>query len=46
MSVSGREAVSDVGEWLGVPPGCQGVVGRPSFNSGSGREAFHYVQEW
>ena len=34
-----REALSYVREWSGGPPGCAGVVGRPSRMSGSGREA-------
>ena len=45
MSCSGREALEDVLEWLGGPPGCPGVVGRPSRMSGSGREALPDVQE-
>ena len=36
MSKSGWEALPDVREWLGGPPGCPGVVGRPSRLSGSG----------
>ena len=39
MSGSGREALPDVREWSGGPPGCPGVVGRPTRMSGSGREA-------
>ena len=46
MSRSGREAILNVRELSGVPPGCPGVVGRPSWKSGSGREAFPDVQEW
>ena len=38
MSGSGRETLPDVWEWSGDPPGCPGVVGRPSQMSGSGRE--------
>ena len=34
MSGSGREALWDVREWLGVHPGCPGVVGRLSRMSG------------
>ena len=26
MSVSGQEALPDIREWSGVPPGCPGVV--------------------
>ena len=40
MSGSGREALADVREWSGCPPGCQGLVGSPSRMSGSGWEAF------
>ena len=39
MSGSGLEAHPDVHEWSGGPPGCPGVVERPSRMSGSGREA-------
>ena len=48
----GREALPHILEWSGGPPGCPGVVGRPSRLSGSGRksltggrEAFVDVQE-
>ena len=44
MSGSGREALSDVREKLVDPPGCPGVVGRPSRISGSGREALSDVR--
>ena len=30
VSGSGREALQDVQEWLGGPPECSGVFGRPS----------------
>ena len=30
MSWSGQETLPDVREWSGCPPGCPGVVGRPS----------------
>ena len=33
------EDLTDIREWSGGPPKCQGVVGRPSRISGSGREA-------
>ena len=46
MSRSGRVALGDVREWLGVPPGCPVVVGRPSRMSGNGREAFGDVRKW
>ena len=45
MSVSGREALPDVWQWLGVPLRCPGVVGRPSRMSVSGREALRDVRE-
>ena len=40
-----REALSDVRERSGGPPGCPGVVGRPSLMSGSGRVALSDVRE-
>ena len=46
MSGSGREAIPDVREWSGGPPGCPGVVGRPSRMSGSGQEALPNVRAW
>ena len=46
MSGSGRDALPNVQEWSGCPPGFQGVVGRPYWMSGSGREAFAVVWEW
>ena len=52
MSGSGREALSDVWEWLGGPPGslggppeCPEVVGSPSRMSGSSWETLPNVQE-
>ena len=45
MTGSGREALSDIREWSEVPSGCQGVVGRPSRISWSGREAILNVWE-
>ena len=39
MSGSGREALSDVREWLGGPTKCPGVVGRRSRMIGSGKKA-------
>ena len=39
MSGSRLEALPDVQEWSGGPPGCPGVVDKPSRKSGSGREA-------
>ena len=38
MSGSGREAILDVREWSGGPPGCLGVVERTSRMSGSCQE--------
>ena len=46
MSGSGRVALLDVREWYGSPPGCPGVVGRPTRMSGNGREALEKVREW
>ena len=46
MSGSGPEAVSDIWEWSGGPPGCLGVVGRTFRMSGKGREALPDVREW
>ena len=42
----GREAFPGVREWSGVPPGCLGMVVRPSRMYGSGREALLDVLEW
>ena len=38
MSGSAREALPDVREWSGGLPGFLGVVERPSWKSGSGRQ--------
>ena len=46
MSGSGQETLLDVQEGLKGPPGCPGVVRRPSRMCGSGREAFPGVREW
>ena len=40
------EALPDEWEWSGGPPGCPGVVGRPSRMSGSGREALPDDPKW
>ena len=45
MSGSCQEVLPEVQEWLKDPPGCPGVVGRPTQMSGSGREALPNVQE-
>ena len=45
MSGCGREDLPDVSERLGVPPGCQFVVGRPNRMSGSGPEALQDVRQ-
>ena len=45
MSGSGREVLLEVRQWLGVPPGSPGVVGRSSRKSGSGREVLPEVRE-
>ena len=34
MTSSGREAHQDVREWSGGPPGCPGVVWRPTWSPG------------
>ena len=39
-----REALPDIWEWSGGPPGCPGVVERPSLISVSGREALSDVR--
>ena len=46
MSESSRKALLDFWEWLGGPPGCPGVVGRPFRMPGSGREDLPDIQEW
>ena len=50
MSRSGREVLpenrewsGDCNVWSGNPPGCPGVVGRPSLMYGSGQEASRVV---
>ena len=45
-SESGREALLEVREWLGVYPGDPGVVGRLSRSYGGGREARSEVRPW
>ena len=45
MSGSGHEALPVVIEWLGGPPGCPGVGGKPSRMSGNGREALPDVRK-
>ena len=45
MFGSGRETLSEVREWSGGPPGCPGVVWRPSRMYASGREALTHVRE-
>ena len=46
MSGSGREALPDVQERSGGPPGCPGVVVSPARMFRSGREALLDVREW
>ena len=56
MSGSGREALPDIRERLGVPPASPGVIVRPSLMfgsargpfrmSGNGLEALPIVLEW
>ena len=41
----GRDALPEVRDWAGDPPGYSGVVGRPSRRSESGREALPKVWE-
>ena len=45
MSRSGQDALVDVREWTGCPPGCPGVVGRPLRMSGSCRQTLLDVRE-
>ena len=42
----GNEALSGVREWSRCYPKCPGVVGRPFWMSGRGREAHPNVWEW
>ena len=53
MFVSAREALPevcgalpDIREWSGDPPGCLGVIGRPSRMSARWREVLPNVREW
>ena len=46
MSGSGLEAILDDWQRSGGLPEFPVVVGRPSWISGSGREALPYVREW
>ena len=46
MLESGREALGDIREWSAGPPGCSGVVGRPSRMYGSDRKALQDIREW
>ena len=46
MSGSGRDALGDVRQWSGGPPGCAEVVGSPSEMSRSGRVPLGDVREW
>ena len=45
MSESGWEILPNVQEWSGGLPGCSGVVGRPSYMSGSCSESLTDVRE-
>ena len=40
------EALTNIWEWSGGPPGCSKLVGRPSRMFGSGRETLPNVPEW
>ena len=46
MSGSSLEALPDVREVLGGPPGCLGVVGRPFRMYDKGQEALGDLREW
>ena len=46
MSGSDPVALGDVRECSGGPPGCPGVIGRPSRMSGCDREALPDVRVW
>ena len=46
MSGSGRDALLDVREWSGGPPGYPGVVGSPLRMSVCDWEALSDVREW
>ena len=46
MSENCRKALPKVHEGSGGPPGCLGVVGRPSRMFGVSREDFLDVLEW
>ena len=46
MSGSGREILTEVWERSGGPPGCLGVVGRPSRLSRNGWKTIKDVWEW
>ena len=41
-----KDALTEVQEWSGGPPGGPGLVERPSQRSGSGQEALPKVREW
>ena len=46
MSGNGWETLLVVREWSRGPPRCPEVVGRPTWMSGSGREALPDIREW
>ena len=47
MSGSGQDALPEVQEWSDNPPGCPGVVERPSRMSGNGRETLpDFAERW
>ena len=46
MSWRGREAMPDVRDWSGYPPGCPGLVGRLTRMSKSCRETLGDWREW
>ena len=43
---SGREDFPEVRKWSVGPPEGTGVVGRPSWRSGSGRQVLSKVPKW
>ena len=45
MSGSGLEILLDVREWLGGPPKCLVVLGKPSRMSENGQDALQDVKE-
>ena len=46
MFESGRDALPDIWELSGGPPGCPGVFKKPFWMSGIDQEALQDVREW